>query len=497
MKIDKYVNICLLILILFGLYTGCHQALADPITSDLVNPGLYAQGFWQGNQQFYVPVNDPYIIDYAISLITVPLSGYSARGLFIQGLIVYFIIVLLAFLIARHLAGDTAGLLAAALVANAPLQSLQYLVAPLYHGTTIMLVLASIYAYLRLSGNLRFAVITILLAAGALNDTLIVPLFIAPLLVINIVKYRGKDSLAMIIASLIGVLVFIVKDGELWPGGLTLVSVGGIGNIIGLTPQFDMIPAYMVALVISGGLMVIIPLIAALYYAWKNPGSRFYVALTGLSALFMLGGFVFMHSSGGDLARWLYPIPVMGLLAVSIGIKNKATLAAYIIPVLAILLIINNATAIATQTPDINQKDAALIDFLHEKNISHAYADYWVSNLLTYLDDEKRLDIIPAHPVDGRLQFLYLQSSQKWLERGWADNDTMPVLITYSPGDPMHQWALEINRVYPPVEVFVYEDYMVPGLENMTITIYKYNTTLPAWPAESFEDFRARGIKTV
>jgi hypothetical protein len=503
-KLNKFglINIVLIALILVGIASGIYQALTVPITSDIVNPGLYAKEFWSGNQQFFVPVNDPYIIDYAIQLVTAPLSGYSARGLYIQSLLVYLVIILLAFLVVRNVSGLTAGLLAAGLVANVPVQALQYLVSPLYHGTTIMLILLALLAYQKLEGRLKTLGVSFILIVGSINDTLIIPMFTAPFLIYNIVRYRkDENALGMVIASLIGIIAFLIKRGELWPNGLYMVSVGGIGNIIGLQPQFYMLPLYLVSLTMMSGIIILIPLLAGLYVAVQNKESRPYVILVGLAALCMLGGFLFMYTSGGDLGRWLYPLPILAMIPISMTV-GKTSFNNMLIVLIVGLLLVNNFTGMIGQDLDFNAKDRQLVEYLHSINVSHAYANYWCSNLLTYLDYSGQLKIAPVTIVDGQIQFLYIQSSIGWTNWGWPAAgspvvDESPVIIAYSPGDPLFDWAQQVNNVTPPASTYVYRDYHTPGYENITIWVYKYNTSIPAWPVESLDDFLGRGVKPV
>jgi hypothetical protein len=496
-------NLLLSFLILIGIATGIYQTQTVPITSDIVNPGLYAREFWNSNQQFFVPVNDPYIIDYAISLITVPLSGYSERGLYIQSLLVYLVIILLAFLVVKNVGGVTAGLLGAALVANAPVQALQYFVSPLYHGTTIMLILAALLAYQNLEGRLKTLAVSIILIVGSINDTLIIPMFTVPFLVYNVIRYRKDDAaLSMVIASLIGIIAFFVKRGELWPNGLYMVSVGGIGNIIGLNPQPSMVFEYLISLTLMSGIIILIPLVIGVYLAWQNTQARPYVIILGLAAVCMLGGFLFMYTSGGDLGRWLYPLPILAMIPISMITANEKPINNMLIALLMSLLLFNNLPSVIGQDTDFNAKDHELINYLHTINVSHAYANYWCSNLLTYLDDTKRLKIVPVQPVDGKIQFLYIQSSIGWTNWGWphAESpvvDENPVVIAYSPGDPLYDWALQVNNATPPVSTWVYEDYHTPGYDNITIYVFKYDTELPTWPVESLDDFQNRGLKPV
>jgi hypothetical protein len=501
MKINL-IDICLVFLILVGVATGIYQALVVPITSDIVNPGLYAREFWSGNQQFFVPVNDPYIIDYAISLITVPLSGYSARGLYVQSLLVYLVIILLAYLVVKNISGVSAGLLAGGLVANVPFQSLQYLVSPLYHGTTIMLILTALLTYQKLEGRLKTFVVFIILIIGSINDTLIIPMFTAPFLIYNLIRYQEKDALGMIIASLMGIVVFLFKRGEMWPDGMYMVSVGGIGNIIGLNPQLNMVLQYFTSLTVVSGLIIFIPLVIGVYLAWNNKDARPLIVLTGLAALFMLCGFIFMYTSGGDLGRWLYPLPVLAMIPISIATGKNKPFNNMLAVLLVCLLLYNNIWGMIGQDTNFNSKDYELIDYLHSVNVSHAYANYWASNLLTYLDPAGQLKIAPVQPVGGHIQFLYIQSSINWTNWGWPHKnspviDESPVIIAYTPGDPLYDWAQQINNVTPPAQTYVYNDYHTPGYDNITIWIYKYNTSIPAWPVESLNDFQSRGLKPV
>jgi hypothetical protein len=182
-------------------------------------------------------------------------------------------------------------------------------------------------------------------------------------------------------------------------------------------------------------------------------------------------------------------------------LPSKKTGAWVVVPLFLALTLVINVTTVASLDPDINKKDRELISYLHEKGVTHAYADYWAANLLTYMDGEKTLKIRPVTVVDGKLQYLYLQSTLRWTDEGWPLDgspvvDDHPVLITYTPGDPVYDWAQEVNKKYPPVETYSC-NYQIPGFNSATVVVYKYNTTLPAWPVESLSAFEARGYKPV
>jgi hypothetical protein len=285
MKIDnKAANIGLIIIILYGIVFSCYQTFTMPVISDTVNPGLYAREFWSGNQQYFVPVNDPYVIDYALNLLVAPLSGYQTWGLFLTSYMIYLGIVLFSGLLARKISGDMAGLAAMALIANAPDPALKYLIYPVWHGSTILIILIALYAYFGLKSHIKIIALGLLAIIGVLNDTLIVPFLIAPLLVLSVYNYfksnnkpEREESLGIIIAMVLGLMVLIVKGVgfSLWPNGLYITDVGSISGQMSASLKIDMLWQYLQSIInMSGGIVLASVLIIGIYSAWKYKANR-------------------------------------------------------------------------------------------------------------------------------------------------------------------------------------------------------------------------------
>jgi hypothetical protein len=425
---------------------------------------------------------------------------------------IYLGIVLFSGLLARKISGDMAGLTAMALIANAPDPALKYLIYPVWHGSTILIILIAIYAYFGLKSHIKIIALGLLAIIGVLNDTLIVPFLIAPLLVLSVYNYfksnnkpEREESLGIIIAMVLGLMVLIVKGVgfSLWPNGLYITDVGSISGQMSASLKIDMLWQYLQSIInMSGGIVLASVLIIGIYSAWKYKANRKLILIVSMASLIMFFGFLFMTNTGGDQGRYLYLIPLLAMIAIAIGLPEKRTMASLIIPLLLVMLIITNAMAIIGQDHDLNQKDRDLIEYLHSVNVTHAYADYWASNLLTYMDASQQLKIRPITITEGKIQYLYLQSSISWTDEGWPNNasdfvDNSPVIIAYSPGDPIYAWAQSIKEEYPPIESYEYPWYGAPGCTNTTIYVYKYNSTLPSMPVESFSEFQSRGVKPV
>jgi hypothetical protein len=228
----KPTTIILAAALAFGLAFAVYTALTVPIIADAVNPGLYAYEWWHGNTQWYVPVNDPYVLDYALNILIAPLFDYAPRALFVGSYAIFAACVFLCGVIARKVSGKRGedglevALAASAIVANIGGAASQYLVYPVWHGSTLLVGLLFIYAYLRDSRWKGF-IVAALAVFGTYCDTLFIPVFIAPIAAVELAKlYRDRRTRKQVvdhfciagIAALSGLLGYMVKKdgGPLW-----------------------------------------------------------------------------------------------------------------------------------------------------------------------------------------------------------------------------------------------------------------------------------------
>jgi hypothetical protein len=166
----------------------------------------------------------------------------------------------------------------------------------------------------------------------------------------------------------------------------------------------------------------------------------------------------------------------MALLPIGVLVKQKGVL--FVLPfVLLVLLLSGNVYHVLASPADPNGKDVLLSEWLKSHNVSSAYADYWLANLITWQSNNE-MHIRPVVDNGEELEFLYLQSTIRWpYENDYPGN----TLITYGEADPIQKWADNYNTDHPPIENYTYNGYVRPdNLSNSTIVnLYVYNCPLP------------------
>lgn len=487
--------------LLLGIGFGVCVAFATPIISDAVNPGLYAYEFWHGNYQWYVPVSDPYVLDYLLNIITAPLFNYEPRALFVGSYALFAGSVLLIGLCARRLSGKrgedgiVVALAASALAANTGGLAMQYLVYPVWHGSTLFLGLLAIYLYLGKPTIHRLLGLTLLFAFGTYCDTLFLPIFVAPLLATEALRYyrayRQHEKYHGVLAPFVfAAFGYFVKapGGEMWPNGPYIVNVGGLGAIMG-APDPGRVSDYAFAVIsMAGGPIALSALCIALYMAWTHrKESRELVAFVAVSCAAMAAGFLFMFSAGGDLGRYVYIIVPLAAIPIALLGFNKKTMGLYLIPALLVFGAANNAYSTVNAMDDSFKSDAVV--FLEKNNVTTGYADYWLANLMRYMSHEE-IRLRPVFVNDGALEYLSLQSSSAWLNEGWPTDgapvvDNTPVLVTYGAHDPVQGLVHDYAAIgITPYETLNFTFHDPQTSEPCELCVYKYNRTLPAGPVD-------------
>lgn len=508
-------TIALAIAVLFGMGFALYTALTVPIIADAVNPMLYAYEFWHGNMQWYVPVNDPYVLDYAINIITAPLLNYEPRALFVGSWLTYAGIVLLAGLCARRISGKKdeeglqIGLAAAAIAANTGGAALQYMVYPVWHGTTLFLGLLALYIYFG-KGNLwKNIVLSGLLLFGTFCDTLFLPVFVAPLMVLEAIKlfktWRVHEKYVPMVAPfLFAAFGYLMKreGGAMWPGGPYIVNVGGLDMVMSLIPQPWMIPNYADGLVrMAGGPIAFAVFCLALLFVYKKrKESREMVVVVAVATMAMLVGFLFLFSAGGDLGRYLFIIVPMAGVPIALLGFNKKSLGLYLIPILIVAGAANNTMAAVLNIDDSFKEDAA--DFLVANNVTDGYADYWLANLMRCMSQEE-VKLRPVFMNGSTMEFLSLQSTDRWpREEGWPREgcpvvDTTPTIVCYGQHDPCEMFVTWLGQQnITPYETLAFSWHDPQTWEPCYIHVYKYNTTFPSGPIDVpyWERFRVKPV---
>jgi len=489
----------LLCCIIIGVALAFVQAMTMPCIADACNPGLYAgeileHGYWQ----YYLPVNDPYLLDYLLNIVVSLIVGpYSVHALFYVSFIIYLGTVAAAGILIRRLAGDVAGLAGAALVANIPNACLQQMIYPVWHGSTVFLILLALNVYV---SQIKLTPKCLLVGSICLftvySDSIALPMMILPITAIslyNTLKNRTSDYLVGLTCFTAGITGYFLKaeGGEMWPGGLRLVTVGGLDRILNIVPDPASIIDYLLNLMLKAGGPLMLMIIVCGLILSVNRKSKFLLAFLAVSSVSMLLGFTIIEA-GGDLGRYLYPLVIFAMLPIAtIKIDKKILGVITIVPLIICVGIADNLVHLTLDNHDPNLKDRQLITWLKENNVTTGAADYWPANLLRYMSQEE-IGFCPVYVSEDELCYLTLNTAQRW-------SDALPIttLFTYGKEDPVYNWVNNLNIT--PSETLEYHGYHTPATKEKTvnITIYKYNVSLPIKNIDDLEKFEDTGIKPV
>jgi hypothetical protein len=493
------INVLLLGCIIIGIVIALVQAMTMPCIADACNPGLYAgEVLKYGSWQYFLPVNDPYLLDYALNIGASLVFGlYNVQTLFIVSFIVYVGIVVAAGFLVRRLAGDTAGLAAMALVANVPNACLQQMIYPVWHGSTVLLILIALNVYVSdIRPTIKYLLLGTVSLFAVYSDSIALPMLILPITAIslyNTTRYKSKDYLNGLTCFTAGITGYFFKadGGEIWANGPRLITAGGLDKVLDLSPDPMAVIDFLLNLMLkAGGPLMHTIIIFGISLAF-NKKSKFLNAFLGLSTVSMLAGFTILEA-GGDLGRYLYPLIIFAMLPIAtIKIDKKIFGIIMIVPLIICAGIADNIVHVALDNHDPNLKDRQLITWLKNNNVTTGAADYWPANLIRYMSGDK-IVFCPAYVSNGELCYLTLNTAQRW-DEGWPPT----TLFTYGDDDPVYNWANSINIT--PSEILVYYGYHTPATkaECVNITIYRYNVTLPIKSIVDVKKFEDDGVKPV
>jgi len=165
-----------------------------------------------------------------------------------------------------------------------------------------------------------------------------------------------------------------------------------------------------------------------------------------ISALVIFVGYVCTNLSV-DISTVRYLtftiLSIYFIIALSYQKSNK--IYAILILILLSSSAIANYTLINKYDYQVNKGELDLIGYLTENNLKYGYADYWDSNIITYLSKEK----IVVSPVTIR-SYKFLEpfrwlSCEKWFTRRIENNSTQGYFILVSPNRPFLKDA-DINE---------------------------------------------------
>jgi hypothetical protein len=411
-------------------------ALNFILNSDTVNAGMVSLEIWRHHnyllESYYFPSPDPFWFSDTLTFHLIPqiVSDFNPIAIRIMCYIIFILIVLIySILINKIYINKTQALIFAAFMTNLPEPvQISFYLTPTCHNATIFFVGLCLFLFSDIDYklNIELLIYIFLIDLIVFSDSIFIAWFIMPLIFWYIIFYKNKTfgtnaSLAIMTFSALFTYLyksFFIRDFIPIP-----VHIRDLGTIL-----FVNLPIYVdgLATLIFGRIYEIKPLnyiclliliimcIAIINNSYKNNKLFFFFAA---SAFVIFIGYI-----STDLCVNIYTARYLTMTALSIYLlisilyrKDKKIYTILIFIVLSIFAL-SNYTVVSKLDYQPNKEELGLIDYLNNNQLKYGYADYWDSNILTYLSNE-RVIVLPITINNQRLEPFRWISCEKWFTR--------------------------------------------------------------------------------
>jgi hypothetical protein len=519
-KVKWLSIVVLVILVVYGLWTGLMYSLNFELNSDTVVPGLIANDiFSHGNIQYDFPVNDPYIFTdiYTFDIWPQFLSGYDPTVLRLTAYAMFIIaIAIFSFIVYRY-TGTVSALMFAALTVNLGFDAYTNFISPERHvGTLIatgLLIILLDFDRAKKSGKFRMAACVLIAALVLLSDSIFLALFIIPYVACYLLFFRGalkknwpkkkleKQELdrlraektkelrtmdmTVILLVVVPVLVLLFKTFEpkfigdnLAYFNPTPMTISDLHQalVVNLPLYFQCLAqlvnqALFNVLSFKFSLMdipIAIVFLGALSLAATRPNkqARYIYMMFLLSGVVVFLGFIFLGFAV-DLwsSRFLIvtAISIFAVIALAYDEKDdklgRNALLLVLVLVLVIYMVPISYSKIASLDNHPNQEQYDLIGYMESHGYTNGVSDYDHSNLISYLSREHVELLAVQKDSDMLTPYSWLASST------WYLSQEQGYFVMAENNTKFYDDVQGIIAAHPPKQVDYYKDY----------TIYIYN----------------------
>jgi hypothetical protein len=435
------INILLIVFVVYGLICKLLISLNISLNSDDVDAGMVSLENWRHLnfllESYYFPSADPFWFSDIIPFHLIPqiISDFNPMAIRIICYIIFLLSILIFSLLIKKISGDTTkALIFAAFIANLYPESVRFYLVPTCHNATIFFVGLSLLLILNsnLKLNARFLIFILLINSIVLSDSIFLAWFIIPFILCYILLYKNKSSESnfFIIFTALSVLFtyvyksyfvedFIpiaihVKDlNTIIDANLPLYIEGLatllLGNAYGIKPL-----SYIYIL-----FLILLTYHVAVSYNFKNK----YIFLFSIISAFVISiGYVFTDLCINFMTtRYLMFTALSIYLMISLSYRKDYKIWTLLIIILLSLSSISNYMFVDKLDYLPNNDELDLINYLTHNNLNYGYADYWDSNIITYLSNEK-ITVLPVTISYSKLMPFRWLSCEKWFEDGRDQN---------------------------------------------------------------------------
>lgn len=434
------IRAILAITIIYGSITNYLISSRMNLNSDTVYLIWLSNEFWNGKNYL---LNDCYLSSASNHLFTewVPfillpqiISQFDPAAIRLLGFIIFCLVIIifsyLIFIVSNNI---TNSLIFAALMSNLNLYATSFYLTPSSHIGALFFtgVLMVIFSRLLINGdrwnNLYFMIIPLLTGLLVFSDSLILVWFVAPASIYYLVFDKSKSYKNNLLVGLMiisSILAYIFK--------VFILSLYDLPVIFSNNIYFNNIPIYldrMSMLLIGSDKLDLFTVLIIIIYLYllsvsarqciysDNIKSKHIICIIVLSFFIMSASYICLSVSTYDPATARYL--VFACLSINFMMSSYGP---KIVPYILLIFIITSSGAISkynfidsTDNYRANQNEIDLIEFLYQNNLTRGYGDYWDSNIITCLSNEKVI-IRPTSIIDGRLMPFRMLSCERWFQ---------------------------------------------------------------------------------
>ncbi|WP_321418853.1 hypothetical protein [uncultured Methanomethylovorans sp.] len=490
LKGDKVFDLILFLFILYGLALKFRFALAIPLNSDSVLAGLVSREVLEHGNYFlsgyYFPSADPYIFSDFLPFHLLPqlFSDYDPMALVVSSYLIFIgTVVVYSMLIYSITKNITNSLIFSALIANVPNSpfgwgSYSFFAVPTGHTATILFIgLLLLICEQDARKEIKSILYLLILILISFSDSILILWYLVPFFVTQTflnrpfelrkiifpfismasvgLIYLLKESVNTFVSipvSLITSKAQILDNWRLFYEGIALLYNFNLYQFT-QTHRLDIQIAILIPITIG---IIYFIVVNISYNMLKKPVCLFPL----LSIAFTSIVYIFTSVSIDILTTRYLTFPLIICTVILALIYNKNTKHYRLYSVLFLLLVIINAgsnlEAFKSGYQEPNQEQYELISYLKESNLTYGYADYWDSNIITYLSKEEVI-IRPVTFTDtGIVPFRWL-SCERWFEEQGNITDKVFILQRN-----MQKGEIEaIVNVNPPKETLEFGNYKI------------------------------------
>jgi len=440
-KSKNIINILLIIFVIYGLICKLLISLNFSLNSDDVDAGMVSLEIWKHQnfllESYYFPSADPFWFSDIIPFHLIPqiISDFNPIAIRIVSYIIFLLSILIFSLLVKRISGEwTKALIFAAFIANLYPESVRFYLVPTCHNATIFFVGLSLLLILNanLKLNARFLIFILLINLIVFSDSIFLAWFIIPFILCYILLYKNKSSESnffIVFTALSALFTYVYKSYFVEDFIPIVIHVKDLNTIIDanlplfieglatllLGKAYEIKPLSYVYILI----LILLTYHVAISYNDKN---KYIFVFSIISALIIFVGYVFTDLCSSFMTTRYLMFTVLSIyLIISLSYRKIYTSWVLLIIILLSLSAISNYMFVDRLDYLPNNDELNLIDYLINNNLKYGYADYWDSNIITYLSNEM-ITVLPVTISYSKLMPFRWLSCEKWFAEGRNQN---------------------------------------------------------------------------